>query len=1132
MACETREIEAVEAAAAHAWAGVPKPAHHFCPENVPPTEPFVLDPYVWAAAEWLRTNASDVFADVVAVQGQTVWRHAHAWIEARSVATVPERRLVIDVSTPPGCEMYLVASDATLAASAEHERSIYYRRISIIEDGAATAYVRAQAMPAPAAPAAPAVQTAVGRVLLAFQQNAGSRQFVPLDAHVDELATCFLAPDAPADASTHAAARAYAHVLYGMLRRMWISMYERPHNPAGLDDLFESIDTAWRMVFGLSMQWRAHRAALVTCTALSMNERRSLDAVSVAYQRACDAYVAIVAATEERVAAKLAKGRFPLVRVPAVRTPAHDLLVSLLDAGDRGDVTRTVVHSVSMRVAQCYPPRVLYMLERTADLVAAARGGQDGAFASMLGDVNAQRLPWAHDEPAERTLARDQFLTAVVRFARAGHADLVRFQTMLEAWAPVDAAYYTPPAPDTASAPAAPDAGAAATVPRAIVRVCYALGAEGVPLRIELASDDGAADGAAWAPVGELEDLAGNSWTLEAPEGAATGAAGMRVFVESLSAAGAPSIEGADSVRIVAALPPDSRLPEQRAPWVRRTAPYAFMPMLWRMCARAAPGDAWGAFTENVRRAVRVLCACATGSLEAVVVPCPPHAALADPDPTMHEVDQWLVYFMAMPSPVRQFLDVQRKRFGASFFVQRGMAEGEARALVRVTIRAAPRALALPVSGSGAARSLDARLSDAIWDWLTAENGEKSAVVAVPAGVLRAAAVAAIDSNKCVIRPEHVAEDMVKLRGTVKDFMHAGMLFATRRKDGIELEVFRDVSHFFELSFTKNMLALAAAVRNGALPGGAAGPLQIELSSGYLADGVKSAHAHLETTLVVRPGGWRDDTLAFLAGWVRGHLCRAVQSSHVALRLTPLRIEFLPSVELMCRERGVHFMVVAHLVNRLEKRTETFAVSAVPVIDAVTGLCTVNLRAALAQWLALRVFTYKDAEGTDVRVAPYTAVSGKVYMHADGMPAATMGTFLADSSVSHYLRGNGVYVECDTHDIASADAAALRTRAEGARLAVYGIMCGATARPSDADALTVVRALAGYKYFDSFREMPLYAELAERVPRGEFQRAVVREYYANPGVHPRVRTAVCRFGVREFVCALYGRENAFLMSVQ
>jgi len=1120
MDTEAREIELVERAAAYAWARVPKPAQHRCIENVPPSVPYVLDPFVWHTAEWLREHGDNVFGEVCVVQGTAPGSHGHAWIE-----TVAPRR-VIDVSTPSGSDMHLVASDATLALAAEREYNIYYRRISIVPVSAAGVYVRTQAMAPPAAPAEYEPRTPIGRVLCAFLQSAGNRQFMRLDSHVDTLAECFLLPDSLSDPEAVVCARVYARILYNLLCKMWQNMFDVVSTGAQVDELFESIGKAWKAVFGFATVWHVNRDALVTCTALRMNEQRDLNAVSVAYQRACGAYEAVIAETETRVLVKLAKGRPSRVCVPTKRTPAYNLLLTLLSVDSTSNMSRAAAHPVAMQVAQCYPPRVLQLLERVRDLVMAGRAEDFSVFKMKHDDIGVLGMLWV---PSEQKPMCEQFLAAAAQFARGKHAEIGAFQAMQTAWSDLDALYYADAGQVVAPKvePSKPVAAA-----RAVVQLRYAVDEDLGGAHVECSVPEATENEAQWKAIGTLEDLMGNSWTLEVPDCANAPGRGIRVFMESLTAQPVKDVSEVNAVRATMELPPDARLAEQQHPWVRRTAPFVIAPMLWRMSAQQPPADPWLAFVESVRRAVQVLICTTRRALKAVIVPCPPQFALTDTEPDMHEIDQWLVYFMAMPPHVNQFLDAQRKRFSASFLMQRGAVGGKARAFVRIAVRPATRHLTVAPSGAGGARTLDARLSDAIWDWLSDKGAEKSVYATIPAFVLRAAAEAAIDAHKCVIRPEHIAEDMPKFYRLVRDFMHTGMLFATRRKHDIVLEIFRDVSHFFELAYTKNMLTLAAAARSGALPDTAASPLHIELSSGYLADGVKSAHEHLETTVVVRPGGWRNDTLAFLAGWVRGHLCRAVQR-HVVLRLSPLRIEFLPSVELMCRERGVYFMVAVHLANKLERRrSETFTVCTMPTFDRESGLCTVDLGDVLARWMTSRVLSYGDAEGTHVRVAPYTTASGKVYLHTNGAPPTAMGTFLADSATSNYVRGNSVHVECATHDVSAEVVAAQRAHTEARRLAVFGIMCGTNARVSDADALRAVHSLAGYKYFDSFREMPLYAELAERVPPDEFPRAVVREYYTNPNVHPAKCVVLCRFDVRSFVRALYGRENAFLMSVQ
>ncbi len=1128
---ESREITAVERATEHAWKRVPKPGQHFCVELLPPREPFVLDAFVWCVKEWLLENASDLFEGVFAVRGTTSWREAHAWIMAWQIGE-PKRQLLIDVSTPLGNEMHLVASDATLAYAAKNEHSIYFRRISIVPMESAGAYERTMVMSASAEPTSVVPRTAIAEVLLAFVTRSCDRMFIPLDAHVDQLATCFVAVEDAQNAGCLAAARPYARVLYALLREIWTFIFEFHALPANAAELFERVDIAWRVVFGLSLTWRRQRSDLSTCASLSTNERHNLSDVSIAYQRVLGAFETVVRETDDHVMARTAKGRFPYVRVPYSRTPAHDLLLHLLtiDADTVGTIV--VPHDVAFRVGARYPPNVLYLLERVAELVMSGRTGDDASFKMIRGEIDVMRMNWAKAVPAELQIPCEMFFTNVLRFAHGTSANLERFQSMLGGWLELDVHYLIPelpPAPELV--PAAPEPPPEpARAPRMTVCFRHELG-RATPLQIEYADADQCAS-ETWDTVGEIRCFRGTAWTLEVRSGVQALAGEMHTLMCSLVADCAPNFVTADAMRITAELPPHARLPEQRMPWVRKAVPHAVLALVNRLCVAPVAADTWPAYTECVRRAVQILRAADVADLGVVHVPCPRAFGIAELDPEMHEIDQWLMYFMTMPTATYGFLDMQRKRFGIGFFLQRMEDGGAERLMTRVVMRRPPCALAMGPS-SGGLRTSDARIADTIWDWVGKNDDDKSAVIAVPEALLRPSIAAAVNTNKLAVRAEHISDDYLRVHTMLKDFLHVGMLFATRKNRGIELEVFRDVSYYFELSFTKKMLALPVAVRAGELADTESTALHIELSKGYLANCSEPASEHVASTLIVRPGEWHDDTLAFLAGWVRTHLCRAVQTALVVLRVTPLRIELLPSVQLVCREHGVYFTVTAHLSNKLEGVcSETFVVHEIPAVDAATHVCTVNLGPVVARWFGNRVLSYGDAAGTHVRVAPYTHALGKVYMNVPGCAPITMGTFDADSSKLDHVRGAGVHVDCDTYTLAADAVAVQQAHAECHRIVVFGIMCGDTVRPSDDNALRAVHSLAVYKYYEGFKCMPIHESLAERVPKDEFARAVLREYYTNTHLHPAVRSVVCKFDAKKFVHALYGRTNAFLSTIQ
>ncbi len=1135
---DTLLVGLVEDAAAHAWREIELPVHHACPQFVPPTENDVLFPFVCNVARWLRDeDATRQFVERVRVlRGKHAFKPAHVWLEITLVGD--ERCLRVDVSTPNGCDMYLVASDVCIADTKKLGLPTYYRRISICFSDGSDVFLSGEelAIPTLVSPC----HDALAKIVFAILDRVEAGEWSVLDETARAMAAMLVPPreEGVVDKWACLYARTLCNSLYDTLHGLFIAEW------ANLGDLVAVVghmDGEWATAFGLRKLWTRAFQTPPALSKLYRSNRTQIDFVSRAYLDARETLRKLVADTTKLLAGQT------FVEFPPDRTPAQEYLMRMLwDC----PAARGPMYKLGKLVEERYPPEVRFMLECVADLVFHTRWGTAEARKRVASEFALLRGGWDPNFGGVARYAFERFFNAAHEYAATPLPLLQLFQKMFDAWEDLDVACILPEPedddpPPIELPPAALDVDDKPVATHARLEIYYDLAQNPAVLRIKSSVGDGVAM-PEWWPDGELADLKDTKWALyraPMPRDALVGS--VHVFLDAMALTATDEFKTADRVWLTTKLPaiPEG---EDAAAWVKQRASFVVAPLIARMTLAEPTWDAWAAYMESVRRAMHVMCCTSASELDQYALACPAGFSVAALDTEMSRVSQWIIYFPEMPHLTYSYLDGMRKRYGAEFGLMHGVHDGCAAMLTCVSIQFQPHEIAIEPSRSGGMRAYDRALADAVHAWRNEEGDAETATVVVPNSVLpnnvihnsvlRDSVFKRLDKHKCLLSDDHISEDMPALAILIRDSFPMGTVFAIRRSSWVELSFHRDVSHFFELSYTKTLLALREAVRTGGMSyveSGSTTPY-MKLSNGYVED-VAAAREKLQMPTIVRPDEWTGESLAFLKGWIRRHLRRAVERSHAALRVSPDRIEFLPTVRLVCSLHSVHFMTTVYLTNALEnkaKRNSVFTCASIPVLDRGTMHCTVDLGQEVARWFASRVLATETADGSRVRVAPYTRATGKVYLCSTLSKPVVVGKFVADSTACKFVRGDSVRVDCNNAGYPAAFESLQRAHASTHQKTTYDVMCRASTVPSDSDVHRVLRALAASKFHESFDGLPLYPELADRAGPTEFPACVVREYYENPYVHPHVRKVECTFSLRMLVTALYGKENAFLSTIQ
>jgi len=1119
----------VEHAAAHAWDKIPRPPVHLCPELVPPTEGAVLVQFVQDAAAWLRKNGGDVVIDARAVRGRHAYKAEHVWLELTTCQSTLDGSAVVvraDIATPLGCDMHLVASDVCIAKLVSAGQKTYARRISVCFVGARDVFLtstRVEVAPEHVVTEAFPFLWRAMRALLAHV--AGSTPDT-LEASVRELAVQF--------GNTPKCSEVCARILCDNILEVLRVAMGGLLGYGTIDDAIAVLDADWRVAFRARKLWKTERSGLMALQGLHGAEKTQIELVSLAYQRVVAAVMRVVHETDIHLAASAASGSVVCAMIPDACTPAQEYLMRTLGATAQ-TAKRYGSNKLGTRVGERYPPNIWFLLECVREFVYQSRFGTADSLQQASGELRLMRVSWESDTIGDERGEWGRFFMSVQHCAATRMPQLALLRDLLTTWVPLDARYLqavpTAPVVQGESAVVAEE-----ELPRLThVRVSFAYTLDGGAPKLRIttsAGDETPAVG--WDKIGLLCDMKGNVWTAYrqlVSDQEATGS--MRVFLDSLALVATDEFASADVVWLMAELPQHKRVALSCADdWAMETVPFVIAPLRTRRARDMPDGDQWTAYLEGIRRATHVLRATREEELSFYAVACPRSFVPTEFNPGESPVDQWIAYFSEMPHVVYHFLDSLRKRYDMVFGLAHGVDDGGPAVLTHVHMRFQPLVIEVDSAMEGGLRAYDRALADAVWEWKRAAEAPERAVVIVPNVVLRESIQETLARTRtsCSIKSEQISDEMCQFGMLVKDYFHAGMVFARCRKGHVELSLHRTLAHFFELSYTRALLALHEAVLTGELPGGKTA-VYMKMSPGYLAD-AELARAQLRSAVVIRPGEWKEDSLPFLADWMRRHLHRAVEKSLAVLRVSPDRIEFLPSVALVCRLRKVHFLVTAHLGNLVESvatRDETFYVPGVVTVDAKTKMCTVDLGERVATWFGTRVLANETVDGTLVRVAPYTRATGNVHLCAIGEKSVIMGTFVADSATNKFVRGKTMRVEWLTN-YPKESVMRQNHRASVHQKIAYDIVYKSKL---DADnAPRAMRALAAHKFHESFTGMPLYPELADHAPPNTYKRCVVQEYYENPLVHPCVTSVRCVFPLQKFVAALYATDNAFLSTIQ
>lgn len=1126
MDCDTQLVALVESAAAHAWGEVELPVHHACPRLVPPTENDVLGLFVANVARWLLGHASIVVESVRMMHGKHAFKPAHIWLEV--TLKVGGRVLRVDVSTPAGCDTYLVASDAGIAEAKTLGVNTYYRRISICFSDGSDVFLDSEEVEIPVL-VSPR-HDALGKTVFAILDRVEAGEWSVLDETARAMAALLVPPreDGVVDKWAVLYARTLCNALYDTLHGLFIAEW------ANLSDLVAVVghmDGEWATAFGLRKLWTRAFQPPPALSKLHRANRTQIDFVSRAYLDVRDTLRKIVADTTKLMAGQT------FVEFAPTRTPAQEYLMRMLwDC----PAARGPMYKLGKLVEIRYPPEIRFMLECVGDLVFHTRWGTAEARKRVANEFALLRGGWDPNFRGVTRYAFERFFNAAHEYAATPLPLLQLFQKMFDAWEDLDAACILPEPeeddpPPIALPPAALGVDDKPAATHARLEIYYDLAQNPAVLRVKSSVGDEKTR-PEWWPDGELADLKDRTWMVyrePMPRDALAGS--MHVFLESMAMTATDEFKTADRVWLTTKLP-ELAEGDDAVAWAKQRAVFVVAPLIDRMAKTHPFCDLWAGYMEQVRRAMHVMCCTSASELDQYAMLCPPRFEVHALDTKMSAVSQWIVYFPEMPHLTYSYLDGMRKRYGAEFSLCHGVQDGCATTLTCVRIQFQPHEIVVEPSRSGGVRAYDRALADAVHAWRSEDGDTETATTVVPKSVLRDSVFKRLDKHKCLLADDHITEDMPALGILIRDSFPMGTVFAIRRGEWVELSFHRDVSHFFELSYTKTLLALREAVRAGGMAYAESGSITpyMKLSNGYVEDAA-AAKEQLQMPVTIRPDEWPTALLGFLKGWIRRHLQRAGEGSHVALRVSPDRIEFLPTVRLVCSLHSVHFMTTVYLTNALEnkaKRNSVFTCASVPVLDRGTMHCTVDLGHEVARWFASRVLATETADGSRVRVAPYTRATGKVYLCSTISKPVVVGKFVADSTACKFVRGDSVKVDCNNAGYPAAFESLQRAHASTHQKTTYDIMCRSSTVPSDSDVHRVLRALAASKFHESFDGLPLYPELASRVDQNEFPACVVREYYENPYVHPHVRSVECTFSLRMLVTALYGKENAFLSTIQ
>lgn len=1127
MEFDSSLVTLVEDAVSVAWQRLPKIRGRGVVVNSPPRNVHnVHDLCLLVRDELLRKG----FKSVHVVKG-SAYGNEHTWI-VHETSTAPCEWVVIDVSTSSAGVLNLVASDETMKYAQSAGMSPYYRTLSIVPSLNATdVYIESERVCTEDGKAAPVHKPFADALLRLFRYH-NDTFFTHDDAtvtdlrsakfHADSLFAAYI-PALPTEAcKTLRGPHPYAMRLTELTLSLFRSVCRGDNTADEIQQRITQVDCAWEVLFGLCDTWDRFEDEFTAVANFSYTEASDIDSVCSAYKQMANAVATIGAVADSAITTEPASGS------SAHFTCEWSLALSVFFAimhytacdGEKPDIAPLVASLGSV-----YSAAASTVIEIVYAAVVENTVGEGKV-------VNYKCTPLFESKAELKELfPQGQRKLCDTLFNRISHyiltctdgTNIAGFHEMVTAWCEIEsrkfpflyAAYDalpTDPAPSVVLPDQLPN------VPQTMTCLRLAFTSSGCDIS-EVTEDNKPYEEDVIDDCEIFTDYTGVKWIAlfeYAPRDACSGA--LHIFLDALGIA-----HTAATARISAlTLRPETSID------VISALPFLLIKLIDEFHVHpdghASFADVWATYTEHVRRAVQLLQILDTRIVNTVVVRCPASFVVLDLDPSLHMVDQWLSYFSRIPDTARRILDIQRKKFNAMF----RMNEFHGNVYTAVSLRpSAALSVLRPPEFKTSFAEYDSGITRMLMDWLLDCDEERSVYVHLHEGVLTGKALLAIKTRRSIIESRNVSTHFPKTKALFESTIRRGMVFASAKHGMVELEVYRDASYFFEVEYTRVIDKVRMAALVGICEDTGGLPTMI-VSSGFRNVGKFIPPAR--RSVVMSAHDWDNSVVGFLAPWVRGHLEHSAKDTRLALQVSDTHIEFLPTVPFICRERGVYFTTSVYLHNAIENTHNVFCTTALPAYDRDSMSYTVDLGEEFAQWLSNRAFTYTTYECKRTRVAPFTRVTGKVYLCCGGIPTAVLCKFEADTDISENIRGDLV-VKTVSRGVDKSDEQLEQYKAYIAphSAALYELTCLSDA-PLDEDASIVAsNAMAISKYFQSFSGMPIHRSLLEHVPEETYKKAVVQEYYANSYVHPVVSHVSCRFSIKKFAQIMYGTKKSVLI---
>lgn len=1107
-------VTLVEDAALLAWGRIPKTHGIASTTGIPPRNIYNIRTF----CHLVRTELENQKVLNVRVVEGIAYGAEHVWLTLEE----SDVKMVVDVATPYGCTLYFVASDETRLFAQESSLLTYYRNISIV-DATICGDVydeRGELFGVTVEEEYNPISHSLEK-MIAFNSAfmcglnvKGGDQSAKIQEEVAQSFASFLPPlpsGCPLKTNPFS-----LQMVYLLSRLFSHSMGITQASRNATLSLISNVDRSWSYLFGSSNLWTKHQKVLTLIHEFSSAELNNVD-------DACAAYQQILAAAKDVGASTYALfdesgASLSSLRLQCDWSPAFSFFFTIFDFGSSSSNQYDYTEELS-EMEKVYSELFVGVLHSIAKVALAF------VYEKPSSQIdNAQNLlSNEHEKVMNETGVSEgkiytKFATAVHHYLERTrtHNSIPEFHLMLICWNVLDQcalpclyAEY-----DEISLELLPESTQETEEPVNVIGLRLSFDTSGC----KVTKVQGVVESVEWGEYrSDVCDLMGEEWTVNvqyAPRNRNSG--DFHVFLDSLGIRHSEKVARIHEMTLfpVKAINPTMRLSVLLEPLIESFAE----------SSNYNYGDTWTLFNERARRSVQILHCFDLEDLQTVVVPCPRSFVLQNVDPTLHVVDQWLTYFSHMPASAHRALDIQRKKFGAIFRLH---AE-ECDLFMSVSLR--PQAKFLPAPpfdlSSG---EYDQRVTDLIWEWLMEEGATENVLIHVHDGIVMERALKSLRSRRSILESKHLNPLFHRLQKLFDETIHRGMVFAAEKDGLIELEIYRHCSFFFEVEYMKVIEKLRLSVEIGECTEKNGLPT-LNISSGYRHVAHKK-HV-LSRSIIMSANDWDGGVFQFLAKWVQMHLHHAAHETLVAFQVTNAAISFLPTVPFVCRERKVYFMTSVYLHNPLGDTCNTFLSDALPVYDRDSMSYTVDLGEEFAYWFSNRAITYTTVDRDRTTLAPFTRVSGKVYVCCNGVPPAVLCKFEGDYTVGEALRGD-LFVDIDAKRGKLKDELGrYEAYVTDHSSVLFNTMCVNEEPLESESAERAARAMSVAKYFQSFRGMPMHRNLLNYVSEDEYKKMVVQEYYGNTFMHPNVKSIVCRFSVAKFAMIMYGVKNTFVNAMQ